>query len=324
LQVFEEEERLRAMGEDPYELQVHLSYQINHQDFEEFCEILSICHCLVAGWITDAYYYIHYDVSPLLPKLIQDLTNKVNAPQALQPIIQGVVTGYRMIFSSLINERPLWLPEMSLQLAQSLGSLPDKSWAREQTYYSVKSWLKQRNVSSPPEGVEALEILQPVLTLADQPYIDDLKICFSAFGDASVKSKLLDLDWKLKRQQKELEVHYKKGVEHGQAGKYSEASASFSYTIQLNPNYVEAYFSRGYIYAQVGHLEQAIADYGQALQLRPGYVEAYVNRGNAYYKIGNYELAIKDYNQALLLNPNLTKVAKYRDDAQRILESQKR
>ena len=322
LQVLEEEEKLKSLGEDPYEQEVYLKYRLNDKDFKKFYDILIVCHCLVAGWISDAYHYIQNDVPPLLPKLIHEITSEVDAPQSLRPIIQGVVAGYRMLFISLSEERRSLLPEMSLQLAQSLSELPDKSPSREHAYHSIKSWLKQRNISSPPEGVESIQMMQSVITMADKPYIENLKTCFSVVGDAEVKSSLFDLDWKLKRLQNDLDDQYQQGVENGQKGNYTKSIAKFSYVIQLDPNYVNAYFSRGYVYVQIGQLEQAIANYSKAIQLNPEYLEAYINRGNTHYKMNDFELAVKDYDQALFLKPNITEVIKYREQAMQVLNSQ--
>jgi len=320
LQILEKEEQLRANGINTEELPIHQSYKINDRDIEAFSQILIACHCLIAGWITDAYFFIHYDTPPLLPKLISDITNEVRTPQALQPIIQGVVTGYRMLYASLTDERPSWIPELSLGLAKSLASLSDKSWSREQAYHSIKSWLKQRQVS-PPEGLEALEVMQSVVTIADRKYLEDVRECFAAIGDTDVIPKILELDWKIKLQQRETEVLYQQGLECGRVGRYREALNKFNQIIPLNPSSTEAHFSRAFVYGQLNRYHQSIADYTVVLQLQPSYTEAYVNRGNAYYKVGNYEAALQDYEQALYLNPSLSRVDQYCDDTRRKLRS---
>lgn len=67
----EKEETWKDKGIDVSKLS--LQYQVNHQDFEKLCQVLLTYHCLVAGWVADAYHLVHYDVSPLLPELLPSL-----------------------------------------------------------------------------------------------------------------------------------------------------------------------------------------------------------------------------------------------------------
>lgn len=330
LRILQQEIKLQQKGIDPRGLDLHYSYKNNEDDVKVLCQVLIACHCLTAGWISDAYHYLHYDVSPLLPKLILDITNELQAPEAIQPVIQGIVTGYRMLYASLIPERPSWMSELSLQLAQSLSYLPDKSWALEQAYHSVKLWLRERQVP-PVEGIQAVEKMQSVVTLADRGYIEDLKRCFKMQGDQEVISKLLNLDWTLALKQREWETLYKKAQAQISSQHYREALDNSNQAIAINPENAEVYLMRGYIYAQLQNYPQAIKDYTYGFYLiserPPGTTNlgnAYYNRGNAYYRIHNYEAAIKDYDQAVELNPKLaemTKIDQYRDDAYRLRQN---
>ncbi|MEH2026399.1 tetratricopeptide repeat protein [Nostoc sp.] len=313
LNILEEEENLKNNGIETKDLPIHHSYKVNNEDFEDFCQILVICHCLVAGWIIDAHYLIHYDVPPLLPKLLSELlTDDIHNPQVLQPLLQGIVTGYRMLYASLLNERPSWMPELSLDLAKSLISLPEKSWAREQIYFSVKSWLKLHQESS-QEGIDALKEMKSFLTVGDSKYFEAIKDCFNLIGDSKEKQEILNIDWAMSRKKKESEAYYRKGIEKGEKKRYVEAIAEFSQAIYLNPYFTECYFSRGFTHTQMGNHTEAIKDYTQVIHFNPNVSDAYVNRGNAHYRMGDYEAAIRDYDSALQLNPAITEVSKYRN-----------
>ena len=180
LAILEEAEELQAAGIDIRDLV--FQYKVTNQDFEALCQFLSTCHCLVAGWVADIHYLSHYDLSPLLPELLPQLAEDVSEPKSLQAVLRTTVSIYREVFQALAKERPYWVPELALKLAQSLTHLPDKSLAHEQVDYSLRVWLQQRQVS-PPKGVKALEAMQPALTTQDREYLETLKDCLTALGD---------------------------------------------------------------------------------------------------------------------------------------------
>ncbi len=180
LDVLEKEEKWKRYGIDTSELA--LDYKVNHQDFEAFAQLLITCHCLVAGWVADAHHLIHYDVSPLLPELLPGLLHTAVDEQLVQAVMQSTILGYKDIFKVLELERPLWVPELALKLAQSLASLSNQIWAKEQLNYSLNAWLKQRQVL-PSEGANALEVMQSALTVEDQNYLENLQQCFAILGD---------------------------------------------------------------------------------------------------------------------------------------------
>lgn len=83
-------------------------------------------------------------------------------------------------------------------------------------------------------------------------------------------------------------------------GNCTQAIASYSKAIELNPTYVQAYNNRGYTYMRLRDYKNALADLNKALQLNPNYVQALMNRGdvhNYYYQIDRPS-AIADYKKA--------------------------
>ncbi|AFZ24033.1 WD40 repeat-containing protein [Cylindrospermum stagnale PCC 7417] len=155
-----------------------LQYQINHQDLEKFSQVLITCHCLVAAWVADAYHLVHNDVSPLLPELLPSLL--INGLD-LQSV-QAIATGYKQVYQALQTERHFWIPELALQLAQSLSNLPDISWSQEQVDYSISTWLQLRQVSA-QEVNSPLEAMQLAVRIEDEEYVQKLRKYFAAVGD---------------------------------------------------------------------------------------------------------------------------------------------
>jgi WD40 repeat protein len=180
LEVLEKEEKWKRYGIDTSELA--LDYKVNHKDFEALSQILITSYCLIAGWVADAHHLVHYDVAPLLPELLPDLLQNTGDQQLVQQVIKTTLSGYKTIFQSLGIERPLWVPELALKLAQSLAGLPDRTWAKEQINYSLNAWLKQRQVQ-PTEEIELLEAMRSVLMIEDQYYLENLRQCLTIVGD---------------------------------------------------------------------------------------------------------------------------------------------
>jgi WD40 repeat protein len=176
LEILEKEEKWQACGIDVSKLT--LQYEVSCEDVDALCQFAIDCHCLVASWIADTYHLIYYDVPPLLPQLLPQLVE--NAPDPA--LVQSIVTGYKQIYQVLGERRRCWMPELALQLAQSLLHLPDRSWSREQVDYSMRSWLQLRRVSL-PENDKLLEAMIPSLMENDREYIEQLHAYFVALGD---------------------------------------------------------------------------------------------------------------------------------------------
>ncbi|HLO84968.1 MAG TPA: WD40 repeat domain-containing protein [Nostocaceae cyanobacterium] len=176
LALLEKEEKWQLQGINISQLS--LKYEVNHQDWENLSQILTACHCLVAAWVADAYYLVNYDVPPLLPELLPSLFKDALDLQA----VQAIAISYRQVYQALQNERRKRVPDLALQLAQSLSHLPNPAWSREQVEYSINTWLQLRQVST-HQVHHSLEAMQLALKADDLTYITQLKAYFLAVGD---------------------------------------------------------------------------------------------------------------------------------------------
>lgn len=176
LAILERELRWQHQGIDP--TQLRLKYQFNCQDLDVLCQYLIRCHTLVAAWIADIYHLLTRDVQPQLPQLLSNLLQE----PIERSLIEAIVGGYRQMYGALAADRQSWLPELYLQLAQSLSHLPDRTWARAQLEASVRAWLALRQVS-----VEAawLSALQSQVRLGDRDYIQALRDCLMVLEDTA-------------------------------------------------------------------------------------------------------------------------------------------
>ncbi|KYC43418.1 hypothetical protein WA1_11310 [Scytonema hofmannii PCC 7110] len=199
LEMLEKEERWKAKGIDVSKLS--LKYQVNRQDLEKLCQVLVTCHILAASWVTDSYHLIYHDVPPLLPELLPGLLE-----DNLDVVtLQAIATGYKQLYQALEIERDYWIPELALQLAQSLSHLSDRSWAKQQADYSINAWLRLRQVPHQP-GNHSLEVMRSVVRVQDEEYLEKLKQCFAMLGDSQSMAyveALLNIIANLKAQRKQ-------------------------------------------------------------------------------------------------------------------------
>ncbi|MCF4967362.1 WD40 repeat domain-containing protein [Nostoc sp. CMAA1605] len=176
LAILEKVEKWQAQGIDISKLD--LKYQVNQQDFEQLCQVLITCHSLVAAWIADIYHLVHHDVPPLLPELLSSLLKESFDLES----VQAIVTSYQQIYEALEKERLYWIPELALQLAQSLAHLPDRTWSQEQLNYSIHTWLDLHQVSV-QEFPHPLEAMLSAIKIQDEEYVHKLKEYFLIVND---------------------------------------------------------------------------------------------------------------------------------------------
>jgi formylglycine-generating enzyme required for sulfatase activity len=311
LEILENERLCLEDGDDPSEIE--RPYSIHQNDYNQLRQFIGICHCIIAGLLADEYFLAHVSPEvrkpPLLPQLLPDLLEDMPSEEQ-EKLVEIVVSFCEMLYNAVGRDESGWIPELRLDLAESLLSLPKKSWAEAQIFESVKAWLQLRGLSVPEGNKELLDAIESALTAGDLGYVERLNRCLAAAGK--------------NRQFSAIDYCYNRGIQSCKEEKYSAAIVDFTQVIQLNPDLAKAYYNRALAYVKLGQDRAAIEDYTQVLRLSTGNASAYHNRANAHYKLGEYERAIADYNQALSLNPNLPVVAHIRDVAQGVWDEKKR
>jgi tetratricopeptide (TPR) repeat protein len=87
------------------------------------------------------------------------------------------------------------------------------------------------------------------------------------------------------------------------AGRYNEAIAEYSRSINLLPNNPAPYVGRGYAYEKLEEYDKALADYTKVTELTPKDPKIFVIRGLLYDHLGRTQQAIEDYNKSLFIQP---------------------
>ncbi len=181
LAIIEELAQLQAAGITTDEL--NFNYHINRQDFAYICQFLSVCQCLIAGWVTDIHYLIANNTTPHLPTWLPQLLGKSGQEAEFLPAIMGAsISLYQKVLQVLVSENFDSIPLLSLKLARSLLSL-DFSLAKEQIEYSWQHWLQQCQLSS--VSITELKQMPATITTKDWEYLVNLRACLSLLDDQS-------------------------------------------------------------------------------------------------------------------------------------------
>lgn len=105
-------------------------------------------------------------------------------------------------------------------------------------------------------------------------------------------------------------------------GKYSEAIATATRAIQLNPSNAYAYNNRGYAQSMLlrGYSKEAAADYKKAIILHPREKTFCFNAGDIELCAGNYTKAKQLFEQALSIDPSYADATQMLDIVKKRME----
>jgi tetratricopeptide (TPR) repeat protein len=103
-------------------------------------------------------------------------------------------------------------------------------------------------------------------------------------------------------------LHFRLGAIYQELGQDSEASASFSQAIKLQPDNAIALHAQGLSLKRLGRFDEALKSYDQALELAPNVAEAWNNRAVVLRLLGRLNEAVESYNNALALNPKSVEI----------------
>ncbi len=173
-QIFEELESLEKKGIKIE--QVKVNYQFDQQDYESLCQILSICYCLLGGWLADIHYLINDNIPPHLPMWLLSLEESCPQFQSKPDLLNITLSLYEDILTVLGHESPHDVPELALKLAESFMHWPGQTWAIEPLIYSFNCWRQQHqhiDTLSP----DLVAVIRHSLSQRDQDYLNHLKQC---------------------------------------------------------------------------------------------------------------------------------------------------
>jgi tetratricopeptide (TPR) repeat protein len=105
----------------------------------------------------------------------------------------------------------------------------------------------------------------------------------------------------------EAALHYRNGIAHGEAGRFTEAVRELNRAVALNPGNFEAHYYLGSAYAELGRFDQAIAAYERVLSLRPDDLDTHYALGRIYLHRRQYDAARRHARAVERLDPALAR-----------------
>jgi tetratricopeptide (TPR) repeat protein len=98
------------------------------------------------------------------------------------------------------------------------------------------------------------------------------------------------------------------GVGEMQAGRYTEAIATFSRVISRKPDFAEGWNKRATAHYLAGEYARSITDCDEVLKRNPSHFGALSGLGQIHFKLEQYGEALAWFRRALDVNPNLSGV----------------
>lgn len=211
LPLVEEREMLQAANIKTEKLT--FPYQFEQQDFDYLCQFLSICHCLIAGWVADIHYLVNHDIPPHLSIWLPPLEEAISPEtttltlgrqqansQSLPALFPPTISLYQDLIAVLADEFSQEVPELALKLADSFMDLSDSHYALAQIEYSFRCWQQQRQFGEAKTNEAlALQRISSSLTPRDWQYLAQLQSYLSAFSEETqiipIKKLVDALNW---------------------------------------------------------------------------------------------------------------------------------
>jgi tetratricopeptide (TPR) repeat protein len=114
-----------------------------------------------------------------------------------------------------------------------------------------------------------------------------------------------------------------RGTEEMQAGRYTEALATFSEVIRRRPDFAEGWNRRATVHFMAGNFRRSLADCDEVLKRNPHHFGALAGCGQIHFRLQDYAKAIEWFERALQANPNLSAVEIYIENAKRLLREKR-
>ncbi|WP_294346453.1 tetratricopeptide repeat protein [Prosthecochloris sp.] len=112
------------------------------------------------------------------------------------------------------------------------------------------------------------------------------------------------LDGLLKKDFRNVNVLYSRGVVHMSTGNYRQAGQDFLRSVALDRDFLHAYKNLGFVQLTMGKEAAAVGTLERVLDIDPSYVDAYCLLGDVYIDMGEYGKARAAIEKALELEPD--------------------
>ncbi|UCF42856.1 MAG: tetratricopeptide repeat protein, partial [Planctomycetota bacterium] len=101
-----------------------------------------------------------------------------------------------------------------------------------------------------------------------------------------------------------VEVHYNLGYSLTSKGRLDEAIMRFTEALRIRPGFAMAHTELAYALASKGRLDEAIMHFTEALRIKPDNAKAHSNLGGVLSRQKKFDQAIEHFTEALRIDPN--------------------
>jgi tetratricopeptide (TPR) repeat protein len=193
--------------------------------------------------------------------------------------------------SVICNHNPRNIPGKSQRILIKTSRFFGSSF--NQNHHNLCEKLLEMLPLSPAHSVFRIAI--PVLlAIANTLYGATLSVPVLAGSNSST---VINLDG-----QRDFLYYYNRALTSIEAGRWTEAIADLSRSLELNPDFVPGLVNRGNVYLEIGDFERARSDFERALALEPNDPFARNNLGLVYLNSERGEEAIQQFSRALALD----------------------
>ncbi len=169
--------------------------------------------------------------------------------------------------------------------------------------------LREEKKEIPAELSERIAKLEEMLKeLAGLGFTTDAKTAFLRgnyyYNQGKYSEALASYDWSLQLKLDHIGTLNNLGNTYFKLERYEEALDDFNHALELKPDDPDILNNRGLTFSNLQRHEDALADFNRALELRPDDPTSLHNRGFTYGKLERHEEALADFNRALELRPD--------------------
>jgi Flp pilus assembly protein TadD len=148
----------------------------------------------------------------------------------------------------------------------------------------------------PPQALMMKRAMKGLDSLRSNPGIDH--------GESRRTPNLTEPEQPARIQSNDAEAWVKRGINHGEAGQFSDAIEDFQQAIKIKPDYARAWDDLGVAYEKSGQMDDAIGAYRQAIKIKPNDAVFWLDLGITYGEAGRTRDAIEASRQAIKIKPD--------------------
>jgi len=181
----DDERNLRTLREEELDRDAGIlrarSYAIGDKQWERLFQQIGGAYALIVGCLTDVYHLQNRGVMPRLPAM---LPNWEGGGLLNADVARFLASCYELVFKSLGEQIPNWMPDLYLNVAIGFAGLPEASETSRFLRNALEHWLRLRGFTIDEED-DLVSLVLANAGVKDRPWLRGVRGCLEAIGDHS-------------------------------------------------------------------------------------------------------------------------------------------